>query len=297
MKVFVTGASGFIGGSIAARFVQAGHAVRGLIRNARRADELRSFGIEPVVGTLDDAALLSVEATTADGVVNAADSDHRVAVEALLAGLSGSGKPFLHTSGSSLVGDEALGEPSDRIFTESTPVEPAPDKVSRIALNDLIRRAAPGVRTSVLCNSLIYGEALGPKAHSVQIPPLADQARESGIARHIGRGLNRWSNVHVADVADLYLLALEKAPAGSFYFVENGEASFKELTDAIGGALGLGVSQDWAPADAMARWGRELTVFGLSSNSRVRADKVKAELGWAPTHLSVADYILKDMAW
>jgi nucleoside-diphosphate-sugar epimerase len=162
MKVFVTGASGYIGGSIAARFVKAGHVVRGLIRDPRRSDELRSFGIEPVVGTLGDAALLTAEAMIADGVVNAADSDDRGAVEALLAGLSGSGKPLLHTSGSSLVGDEALGEPSDRIFTEATPVEPAPDKVLRIALNDLIRRAAPGVRTCVLCNSMIYGEALGP---------------------------------------------------------------------------------------------------------------------------------------
>jgi nucleoside-diphosphate-sugar epimerase len=295
MKIFVTGASGFIGGSLAARFVQAGHNVRGLIRNSDRADELRGFGIDPVVGTLDDTALLIAEAQAADAVVNAADSDHRGAVEALLAGLAGSGKAFLHTSGSSLVGDEALGEPSDKIFTETTPVEPAADKAPRIAINDLIRDAAPGVRSAVLCNTLIYGEPLGPTSRSVQIPPLVDQARESGVARHIGRGLNRWSNVHIADVAALYLLALEKAPAGSFYFVENGEASYKEITDAIGAAFGLGLSQDWAPDEAMARWGRELTVFGLSSNSRVRADKARNELGWAPIHTSVTGYILNEM--
>jgi hypothetical protein len=91
-------------------------------------------------------------------------------------------------------------------------------------------------------------------------------------------------------------LALDKAPGGSFYFVENGEASFKELADAIGAALNLGTSQNWDPEDAMARWGRELTVFGLSSNSRVRADKVKVELGWVPAHRSVAEYILTEMA-
>lgn len=295
MTIFITGASGFIGGSLAARFVQAGHAVRGLIRNPERAEDLRRFGVTPVIGTLDDSALLTAEARAADAVVNAASSDHRAAVEALLAGMAGSGKPFLHTSGSSLVGDEALGEPSEAIFTEDTPVDPAPDKIARIAIDTLIREAAPGVRTVVLCNTMIYGEPLGPRSRSVQIPPLVDQARESGIARHIGRGLNRWSNVHIADVADLYLLALEKAPAGSFYFVENGEASFKDITDAIGQALGLGASQDWAPQEAIARWGRELAVFGLSSNSRVRADKARAELGWAPVHASVIDYLLNDM--
>ncbi|HTQ70769.1 MAG TPA: NAD-dependent epimerase/dehydratase family protein [Acidocella sp.] len=295
MKIFVTGASGYIGGSIAATLARQGHEVRGLIRNPARADELRQFGIEPVIGTLDDTALLAAEAQAADAVINAADSDHRGAVEALLGGLAGSGKAFLHTSGSSLVGDEALGEASEAVFTEDTPVTPAPDKVARIAIDTLIREAAPGVRSVVLCNTMIYGNALGPVAKSVQIPPLVEQAKESGIARHIGRGLNRWSNVHIADVAALYALALEKAPPGSFYFVENGEASFKEISNAIGTALGLGPAQDWAPGEAIARWGRELAVFGLSSNSRVRADKARAELGWAPQHRSVTAWITQDM--
>lgn len=295
MRIFVTGATGFIGGSVAATLVAAGHQVRGLIRNPARSDELEAFGIVPVIGTLDDRDLLFAEVKAADSVISAADSDHRDAVEAMLAGLGTSGKRFIHTSGSSLVGDEALGEPSEAIFDETTPVAPEPDKAPRVALNELILRAAPAIHSIVLCHSLIYGNQLGPKARSVQIPPLLDQAKESGIARHIGRGLNRWSNVHIADVADLYALALEEAPAGSFYFVENGEASFKAITDAIGEALGLGVSEDWDPADAIARWGRELAVFGLSSNSRVRADKARAELRWAPKQASVIRYIMEDM--
>ena len=295
MKIFITGASGYIGGSVAATLARQGHALRGLIRNPSRADELRHFGIEPVIGTLDDAPLLATEAQAADAVINAADSDHLGAVEAILHGLTGSGKAFLHTSGSSLVGDEALGEPSEAIFTEDTPVTPAPDKVARIAIDTLIRKAAPGVRSVFLCNTMIYGNPLGPVSKSVQIPPLVEQAKESGIARHIGRGLNHWSNVHIADVTALYALALEKAPPGSFYFVENGEASFKEITDAIGRALDLGPSQDWAPRDAIARWGRELAVFGLSSNSRVRADKARSELGWAPKHRSVIAWIERDV--
>lgn len=291
MKIFITGASGYIGGSVAALLASKGHQVRGLVRSPAKAEGVREKGIEPVIGTLDDAALLITEAKAADAVINAADSDHLGAVEALLAGLAGSGKPFIHTSGTSLVGDEAMGEPSDAIFTQDTPVKPEPDKEHRVALNKLIMDAAPGVRTIVLCNSLIYGRTLGAPAQSVQIPPLVAQAKESGVARYIGRGLNIWSNVHIADMADLYLLALDKAPAGSFYYVENGEAAFGDLVRAIAKALGLGDAQSWPAEDAVARWGRELAVFALGSNSRVRSYKARAELAWAPVRRSVIDWV------
>ncbi|MEH2539240.1 MULTISPECIES: NAD-dependent epimerase/dehydratase family protein [unclassified Bradyrhizobium] len=295
MKIFVTGASGYIGGSVATLLATQGHQVRGLVRSASKVDGVRTKGITPVVGTLDEAALLTAEAKAADAVINAADSDHKGAVEATLAGLVGSGKPFIHTSGTSLVGDEAMGEPSDKIFTEDTPVKPEPDKEHRVAVNKLIVDAAPGVRTIVLCNSLIYGRTLGPAAQSVQIPPLVAQARESGISRYIGRGLNIWSNVHIADMADLYMRALEKAPAGSFYYVENGEASFGDLVRAIGKALGLGPAQSWSAEDAIAKWGRELAVFALGSNSRVRGEKARRELGWKPTHSSVIQWVEKEL--
>ncbi|MDC3956489.1 NAD-dependent epimerase/dehydratase family protein [Polyangium jinanense] len=295
MKIFVTGASGYIGGSVAARLASLGHVVRGLVRSAAKVEGVRAKGIDPVLGTLDDAALLTAEAKAADAVINAADSDHEGAAIALLAGLAGSGKPFLHTSGTSLVGDEAMGEPSSAIFTEETQVVPEPDKEHRVALNKRIVEAAPGVRTVVLCNSLIYGHTLGPPAQSVQIPPLCAQAKESGIPRYIGRGLNIWSNVHIADMTELYLLALEKAPAGSFYYVENGEASFGDLVRAIGKALGLGAAESWPADQAIARWGRELAVFALGSNSRVRSEKARRELGWNPQHGSVIDWVTNDM--
>jgi nucleoside-diphosphate-sugar epimerase len=295
MKIFITGASGFIGGAVAATLAKAGHAVRGLIRDPSRADELRAFGIEPVVGTLDDSALLQEESRAADAVINAADSDHGGAVDAMLEALRGSGKRFIHTSGSSLVADNALGEPSEARFDETTPITPVPEKAARIAINDRILAAAPGVHGVVLCHSLIYGNALGPRAQSVQIPPLVAQAQASGIARHVGRGLNRWSNVHVADVAALYVLALSEAPAGSFYFVENGEASFSDLVGAIADRLGLGAAQPWPAADAIACWGKDLGAYALGSNSRVNADKARKELGWTPQHASVLDWIECEM--
>ena len=114
MQVFVTGANGFIGGAVAAALIAAGHKVRGLVRNKAKAGAVAAHDIQAVVGSLDDAALLQAEAHAADAVVNAASSDHRGAVEALIAGQIGSGKPLLHTSGSSIVADLAMGEPSDR---------------------------------------------------------------------------------------------------------------------------------------------------------------------------------------
>jgi nucleoside-diphosphate-sugar epimerase len=296
MKIFVTGASGYIGGSVAAVLAAKGHQVRGLVRGPAKAEGVRAYGVEPVMGSLDDAALLEAEARAADAVINAADSDHQGAVHALLAGLAGSGKRLLHTSGTSLVGDEAMGGPSERVFTEETPVKPEPDKVHRVALNERIRKAAPGVHTVVLCNSLIYGNTLGAPAQSVQLPRLVREAKETGVAKYIGRGLNIWSNVHIADMAELYVLALEKAPAGAFYYVENGEASFGDIAGAIARRFGLGPARSMSAEEATAKWGRELAVFALGSNSRVRADKARAELGWRPAHRSVIDWIEQELA-
>jgi len=293
MKLFVTGASGFIGGSVATRLIQAGHEVRGLVRDPAKLDAVRRTGVEPVAGTLDDTALLAREAQAADAVVNAASSDDRPAIEALVAALAGSGKALIHTSGTSIVADEAMGEPSDQIFDEETPFTPAPDKAARVALDRFVL-AAPGVRSVVLCNSLIYGTGLGAEPESAQLPRLAALAQETGIARHIGRGLNIWSNVHIADVAELYLLALGRAPAGTFCFLENGEASFRAMVGALAERLGLGPPRPWDAADAVATLGRQTAVFSLGSNSRVRARRARA-LGWAPKQGTVLDWIATEL--
>ena len=289
MKIFVTGANGYIGGSVAAALIAEGYTVRGLVRSNAKADVVAARGIDPVVGSLEDADLLRAEARAADGVVNAASSDHRGAVEALISGLSGSGKPFIHSSGSSIVADLAMGEPSDRVFDETMPIEPQAEKAARVAIDRLVLSAA-GIRSVVLCNTMIYGDALGPSAQSVQIPALVRQANSSGIARYIGRGLNRWSNVHIADVAALYSLAIAKAPASAFMYVESGEEALGEIVKAIAARLGLGDAQSMSAEQAIATWGRNMAVFSLGSNSRVRG-KAAADLGWRPNHRSITRWI------
>ena len=290
MKIFLTGANGFIGGAVAAALIADGHSVRGLVRDAAKATVVSAYGIEPVVGSLDDSALLQAEAAAADAVVNTANSDHRAAIEAMITGLQGSGKPFLHTSGSSIVGDEAMGEASERIYLESTPIAPEPDKVARVAIDRLVLQA-PGIRSVVLCNTMIYGNSLGAPATSVQVPRLASQARASGVSRFIGKGLNRWSNVHIGDVADLYVLALKKAPASTFLFVESGEEALRNVAQAIATRFGLGDAQSWSAQEAIAQWGREIAVFALGSNSRVRGKFAVETLGWTPRHRSITEWI------
>ncbi|MFZ0425003.1 MAG: NAD-dependent epimerase/dehydratase family protein [Xanthobacteraceae bacterium] len=293
MKVFITGANGFIGGAVASALRADGRKIRGLVRDQAKADAVAAFGIEPVIGTLDDAALLQIEARAADAVVNAANSDHRGAAEALLAGLSGSGKAFLHSSGSSIIADQAMGEPSDRVFYEDQPLAPDAEKAGRVAIDRLVLEAS-GIRSIVLCNAMIYGSALGPPAQSVQIPALLRQARASGVVRYIGRGLNRWSNVHIADVARLYALALDKARPGTFMFVENSEESLGEIARAIAAKLGLDAAQSWSADEAIGFWGRGTAVFSLGSNSRVRG-KAAAALGWTPAHRSVTRWIADEL--
>lgn len=297
MKLFITGAAGYIGGSIAARLVAQGHTVRGLLRDEAKAPALLACGIEPVIGSLDDEDVLAREAREADGVVNTANADHLASLQVMIAALEGSGKPLVHTSGSSVIGDDARGNwLSQSIFDEDTPFVVEPAKQARHALNGtVLAAAARGVRAVVVCPTLIYGVGTGLNPHSIQIPFLVEQARTHGAVRVVGKGLNRWSTVHIDDLTDLYLLALEKAPAGSFYFAENGEASFAAIGEAIAARLGMGPPESWLAESAAQQWGEARAYYTYGSNSRVRAKRARTELGWSPRHTSATSWIATEM--
>jgi nucleoside-diphosphate-sugar epimerase len=270
--------------------------VRGLVRRPEQFADLEKLGIVPVQGELDDRERLIAEARAADAVINAASSDHRGAVEALLDALEGSGKVLLHTSGSSIVGDASGGETTERIYYEDALPEPTADKAPRVAIDNLVLAGASrGIRSAVLCNTLIYGEGAVPNTASVQLPRLIRQAQKSGIMRHVGPGANIWSNVHIDDVAELYRLALENTPAGTFYFVESGEAAFRDMSTALAEVMKLGAPQDWPLDAAIAEWGYEMASYGLGSNSRVRGERARKLLGWEPRRNSVTNWIRTEM--
>jgi len=138
MKVFVTGASGYIGGSVAAYLMDASHQVSGLARSAETADALKKLGVAPVRGTLDDAQVLARAAQEADAVIDCSNAAHRGAAKALLHGLAGSGKPFIHTSGSSIVGTRAGGDLCEDVFDEDTPFTPSPARAGRVAIGRML---------------------------------------------------------------------------------------------------------------------------------------------------------------
>ena len=292
MKVFCTGASGYIGGSVAAHLVAAGHQVTGLVRSAEKADAVGARGIRPLLGTLDDGKLLAQAAQAADIVINAASADHHGAVAALLGALAGSGKLFMHTSGSSIVGTRARGRRSDAIFEESSPITPSPARAARVALNDLILSYRDkGCRPVIICPSLIYGLGRGLEPHSMQVPLLIGLARKRGCAAHAGPGGNIWSNVHIDDLVTLYALAIEQAPAGAFFFAENGENSMREVCEAINRMLGhVAAPSAMSMEEAASEWGEGLAEDTMASNSRVRALRAR-QLGWQPAARSLIEEI------
>lgn len=295
--VFLTGASGFIGGSLAVKLVANGYCVRGLVRSADKAALLTALGIEPVLGDLDNLALLSLETKRADVVINTASADHAHSVDAMLKSIEGFQKPFIHTSGSSIVGDDVRGSSkSEVIFDESTPLVVHELKQARRNIDLMVlNAAAKGVKSVVICPSLIYGIGKGIHTTSVQVPFLATNAIKHGKVQIVGEGKNTWSNVHIDDVVNLYCLALEKAPSGAFYFAANGEASFLELGQALMQRLHLSKLEHLKPEEAAAKWGVGMAYFSLGSNSRVRSERARRELGWLPQHSSVLQWILTEM--
>lgn len=284
MKIFMTGASGYIGGTVAKLLINAGHAVTGLARAENSAAKLRAHGIEAVRGELSAHSAVRNAARAADAVINCADAADPFVVAAIVEGLAGSGKAFLHTSGSSVVGDKAAGKFSPKIHHEDTPSEPLPEKIQRVAVDrTVLASAAQGVRSVVLCPSLIYGEGRGANPDSIQVPSLIRQAVKSGIPRYIGAGENIWSTVHVDDVASAYLLALDSARAGSFFYIENGEASLKSIVESIARLLGgKRAAESWSIDEAIAEWGPQAAWFSLGGNSRISAEKARKMLGWKP---------------
>lgn len=291
MQIFITGGSGYIGGSVAAALVAAGHSVSGLARSAATAEALSARGITPVHGTLDDTPVLASAAQAADVTIGAANADHRASAEAIVTALTGSGKTYLHTSGSSIVGTPADGEFVPAIFDEDTSFTSSPARVARVAIDAMVR-GAQGMRGIVIAPGLIYGRGHGLHPDSVQVPWLIALARKAGIAKHIGPGENRWANVHIDDLVPLYLLAIAKAPPGGFYFAENGEASMREVCEAISRMLGQGGrTEAMSVAEAAAEWGEGAARNTMGSNSRVRAKRARADLGWMPSAPSLFDEI------
>ncbi|GAA2667381.1 SDR family oxidoreductase [Streptomyces lunalinharesii] len=283
MRVFVTGASGFIGSAVVPELIGAGHQVIGLARSDAAADALTHAGAQVHRGTLTDLDSLRAGAAASDGVIHLAFihdfSRHReaartdlCAIETLGAALEGSGRPLVIASGTLGVSEGRVATEQDAPGTGSTAGPRAAAARTTLAL------AAHGVRSSVL--------RLPPSVHGEGdrglVASLIATARDKGVSGYVGDGSNRWCAAHRSDVARLFRLALEGAPAGSvLHGIAEQEVPVHTIAEAIGRHLDLPavpVSREYA--ERHFGW---LGVF-LGADAPASSALTRELLGWQPTH-------------
>ena len=281
MRVFVTGATGFIGSAIVQELISAGHEVLGLARSDAAAKSLSVAGAKVHRGELQDLDSLSAGAGAADGVIHTGFNhdfskfkenceNERKAVEALGSALVGSDRPFIITSGIGLL-------PPGQLATEQTmPLSPNPNP--RVASEEAARAVVDrGVRVSIV--------RLPPSVHGDGdhgfVPILINMARQKGASAYIGEGLNRWPAVHRLDAAHLFRRALEKGAARAYYHgvAEEGIA-FRQIAEVIGRRLNVPVVGK-TPEDAETHftWFAHFAAMDVAAKSK----QTQENLGWHPT--------------
>lgn len=281
MRIFVTGATGFIGSAVVKELVGAGHQVIGLCRSDDKAAALAAAGAEVYRGSIADPASLKDGAARSDGIIHLAfnhdfsrfvqncEDDRRV-VKALGEGLAGSGRPLIVTSGTGIA-NSAPGEPAkEGNATVGSDAHPraASEEAAAAA-------AADGVNVSVVRLPQVHDPA-----RQGLITPMIGIFREKRVCAYVGDGLNRWPAAHVLDVARLYRLAIEKAEANAKYHAVAEEGvPVRAIAEAIGRRLSLPV-KSIAPEDAPAFFGWLAMFAGLDMPAS--SAETQRKLGWKP---------------
>ncbi|WP_321818509.1 MULTISPECIES: SDR family oxidoreductase [unclassified Paraburkholderia] len=281
MRIFLTGATGFIGSALIPELIQAGHQVSGMTRSDAGAQALAQAGAQAHFGTLEDVESLKRGAENADAVIHAAfdhdfsrfvencEKDKR-AIAALGSVLAGSDRPLLITSGTG-VGSGEQGELAREDVFNTT--HPNPRIGSEIAGNALLEA---GVNVSVMRLPQVHN----PFRQGL-ISPLIAIAREKGAVAYVGEGRNRWPAGHLSDVARLYRLAIEKAERGARYHAVGEEGvSSREIAESLGRGLKLPVVS--IPAEqAQAQFGWMAMFVGMDMPAS--SALTQARLGWRPS--------------
>ena len=283
MLVFLAGATGYIGSAVAEALKGAGHEVSGLARSEDAAARLTASGVAPVRGDFADPPSVAAAARAADGVILAATSGKpevdAATVGATVAALRGSGKPLVYTSGI-----WSLGDTGGRVVTETSQTTPTPHVAWRTAVErEVLRAAADGVRSVVLQPAVVYGRGGGI------LTKFSASARRDGAAKFVGSGENRWAVVHVEDLADLYVRALERAPAGTLLIAAAGP-SVRVIDLARAASEGAGAEgrvTAWPLAEARQKLGPYADALAL--DQQVSSRRAEELLGWKPSRPGVLE--------
>lgn len=280
LRIFVLGATGYLGSAIASRLARDGHEVSGLSRSEEGLRTLAAAGVQGVLGDLERPAAWLGLLQNADVAIHAAiDHDDALlgdqrALEAVrTASEDGRIRRFLYTSG---VWDYGS---SDAVIDESVPLDPPPGRRWRVAHHDVaFDLAAHDVEATVFQPAIVYGESRGLLA------PMFAEARENGTVSVAGNGSQYWPMVHREDVADAYARALELGPAGARLLLADGsQFTAREIGEAIARATGARVQMK--PVEEMPEGLRDYGALLLRSQ-RVSSDRARAALGWTPKHTS-----------
>lgn len=285
MRIFVTGATGFIGSATVRELLSAGHQVLGLVRSDESAAALGAMGASVVRGSLEDLDALRRGAEAADGVVHTAfihdfsNFAHACAVDqraitTIGEVLAGTNRPFAVTGGTPSAAGRAATEADD-------PVRTNPVSMLRAPAEDLtLELAARGVRSSVVRLPRAVHGTSGRGWHGGFADVLLHLARGSGVSAYIGDGAQRWPAVHRLDAARLFRLAIEKAPAGArLHAVGDEGVAMRELAAAIGRVLGVPVASK-SGSDAQAHFGFLAAVGALDQPAS--SVHTRELLGWQP---------------
>ena len=295
MRIFLTGATGYVGSAILDAVLRAGHQVTALIRDPEKAERVAARGVQTVLGELANPAGYLAHAETCDGIIHAAfepskrggDVD-RMAVDALLgaARKRATGpvehRPFVVYTSSAWVIGKAIRPATEKVLPKPTPLaawRPAHEKL-------VLEAGATGaVRTAVVRPGMVYGRSRGPIAELVK-------EAKNGIIRVIGTGEQHWSCVYDKDLADLYVrIAISDDAAGIFHANDEADESVLDIVTAIADHLALRPDVRLVPLEE-ARTTMGLYADALALDQRVRSPRARA-LGWVPSLRSVAGSIAR----